>query len=722
MVTTYSGHVPYIENPDNAAQTPAAKDYKYDLTWQDGSNTENNQPRIEAIYDRVAQALNNVPFTSLTAAADQERFASVFALNVQDYTDRDKKPSGRPLTNFPAGTFMFGYENVPFLRKVHLQVAYDHFDTDGDGAFDTHRAVPNSHAWAIEFGNPTNHQLTINTPDGPFVRLAVRKDNDPPSYAYSLFGVFNGHSRSIFMANGSAMQNNSSGTGGTDLYADLNLGFTRILQASYPAGSLLDDRVLDATGQTTPTLPLGGGNWKVELQVSCHPGPDGVWANGDDIWVTYDRITTRPLASEYTVGPSVTQNNTHGFVEATRNTSELTPGSGIPSIRYISNVGMAQLAKVDMAADSIASANSTSRFESLTGDATTTNIPNGFQFVHPDRKLYSLTELAMMPLIGLSNNSSAMGTYNEQFNTFFGTAPIDASNPATWPHMGGTLLLGVPRTPANPVPWKPYLDFTDADATNPNNRAAFAILDQFAVRTPMFDGANNDGDREVVSPFGSLADESIVNGVDDNGDGVVDDIGEAEHFIPGTININTIPKHLLALVMPLPELPYHADAPNPHSLAETIDAYRTNANTWRATNMTSYVAIPTHTGIKSIWELAILNPVTPTTLVNAGADDSEGNMSYYGHNGSNERATTVDLYPASEEPEISRNIGYGDGIEEEFGRLQFLTQAFTTRSDIFTAYIVIRSDDDAIEKRAIYIFDRSRARHGEVEVIGSFEY
>ena len=78
--------------------------------------------------------------------------------------------------------------------------------------------------------------------------------------------------------------------------------------------------------------------------------------------------------------------------------------------------------------------------------------------------------------------------------------------------------------------------------------------------------------------------------------------------------------------------------------------------------------------------------------------------------------TTLDIFPAPEDRErfgAERPASRSSPLEL-LARFQFLSQAFTTRSDVFTAYIVVRgypADDfrkGPVEERRFYaILDRS---------------
>ncbi|MHC5083945.1 MAG: hypothetical protein ACYTET_08430, partial [Planctomycetota bacterium] len=59
---------------------------------------------------------------------------------------------------------------------------------------------------------------------------------------------------------------------------------------------------------------------------------------------------------------------------------------------------------------------------------------------------------------------------------------------------------------------------------------------------------------------------------------------------------------------------------------------------------------------------------------------------------------------------VAENVGLqslDDDIEEEHWVLSNLANKFTVRSDVFTAYILVRLGQDGPQRRMIAIFDRS---------------
>ncbi len=224
-----------------------------------------------------------------------------------------------------------------------------------------------------------------------------------------------------------------------------------------------------------------------------------------------------------------------------------------------------------------------------------------------------------------------------------------------------------------------FLDLHPPSDASPAVRAAISgraqplahaamVMDQFTTLSPRHDGQDNDAD-DAANP--------------DEPD---------ERFIPGTININTAPLTVATLAAPIPEPIDDVEA-----LMSAIATYR-----------------DTHGGIASIGELLFVEGGTPAEDIQRYASAAlPGNH---------------DLYPL---PEGGFAAIPGNVNESRLARFQFLSQAFTTRSDVFVAYVKIAgyptSDFSlgAVESAHFFvIFDRSAIVDGvtdQVRVIGPYD-
>jgi hypothetical protein len=250
------------------------------------------------------------------------------------------------------------------------------------------------------------------------------------------------------------------------------------------------------------------------------------------------------------------------------------------------------------------------------------------------------------------------------------------------------------------------------------------------------------------------------DGRDNDDDGVPDDTPIAsspvsdrgERTMPGLLNINTVPPFLATLATPLPE---HLD--DAEGLFRAIAAYRdypavrTTANGYPSgmpTNATP-TAVAYRPGIGSIGELLFVNDRTS----NAGGFRASANLTDNGvmqavgrdgaamnydrltdtTSGNEQPYDRYDLQPlpevqqfyddsAATTDDIIRREAV-DGPDERLARFQFLSNLFTTRSDVYTAYVVIRGytagayQNGPVEQaHYIAVFDRSGLRDAQTPV------
>lgn len=228
------------------------------------------------------------------------------------------------------------------------------------------------------------------------------------------------------------------------------------------------------------------------------------------------------------------------------------------------------------------------------------------------------------------------------------------------------------------------VDSTDEDFAVPY---AVALMGRLTTLSPLVDGADNDGD-----------------GAADNAE---------EVFVPGRLNLNTVPVELLKQVLPIASTVYR------DGLAEIIDAYRRAANTNppNATYDFSQSDRNRQTGLREDPGFAHIGEV----LLAAGPlFSSDGDNHTLG-------GPIIDfLTPDSSTPD---NIA--DDREERAFALRWLGQVGTVRSDVFAAYVTVRGypggdfDEDPIEEiRFVAILDRSGITNADdkVKVLAVMRY
>ncbi len=152
-----------------------------------------------------------------------------------------------------------------------------------------------------------------------------------------------------------------------------------------------------------------------------------------------------------------------------------------------------------------------------------------------------------------------------------------------------------------------------------------------------------------------------------------------EMRIPGRININTAPWYVIE------QLPWISQSP---MLARSIVAYR-EKNVFGTIDYTSRPGWP---GFRNIGELNnVVNPVSMASMDSFALDANDLNAL----------------------PDLSPGDGAVDDFEERNVIFARISNLITVRSDVFTAYILVRVGEDGPQKRMIAILDRS-----EVEDIG----
>jgi hypothetical protein len=166
--------------------------------------------------------------------------------------------------------------------------------------------------------------------------------------------------------------------------------------------------------------------------------------------------------------------------------------------------------------------------------------------------------------------------------------------------------------------------------------------------------------------------------VDNDGDGTINEnnIDETPEFkIPGRININTAPWYVIA------QLPWMTE-----KKAQAVVAYRDKLAEPVDYNDVGMYGIREYEGFESIGEL---------NFVTSGS--SNYRIDEYGRDGND----------ISDLPDLTGSDGFIDDFEERDVIFSRISNLVTVRSDVFTAYILVRIGVDGPQKRVIAILDRS---------------
>lgn len=190
--------------------------------------------------------------------------------------------------------------------------------------------------------------------------------------------------------------------------------------------------------------------------------------------------------------------------------------------------------------------------------------------------------------------------------------------------------------------------------------------------------------------------------IDNDGDGTADN-GELK--VPGRININTAPWFVLA------QLPWVSQRDggsyNDANLARAIVAYRDKVDL-TSSGGPDYTNRSGATGVAGIREDNGFESIGELNFVIAGPDNYR--INYYDQhdpfNPLNDLAGFPDLTPGG---------SVGDGVPDDFEERDVIfariSNLVTVRSDVFTAYILVRIGPDGPQKRVMAILDRSNVRY-----------
>lgn len=711
FLTTISGANVYANNykttaSDTVGLHAGARTLKYDLVYQDGG-ADGGTPddRISNVATLLANILKiDTPTYLGLTDSELDQVAGEYALAIQDYADSDHNPSfawidDGDMSQEPGETF-YGLEVLPFIREVYLQIAYQDSDLDDpgmpgphpngtpDGDFDTWVRDDASRAMVVEIGNPFDRPITTAMLDDR-IQIAVRDPSDAVGTYVATYTFDNTAPDIPSMGNllvysnaasGHREDDTGGGTGpGTDLPADLQFSAATPTPVDAGAGTLIFKISSDQ---------IDGDNITIELRVNTDPG-------GMANWVTYDRFKLTEIgggSNEVDVPATIGHNpedttarHRHVQLSFARDARAV----NTRTIRFISNSGK-DLLSVRQHPDTSGTSNvpidwtpgtpstadyrrkSNSPVDALTLDTKTIPTPSKtidrgstdldlFQIAIANRPFFSIAELGWIHMFGFSDGNAAniadAGDFPERLDSLLGLRQfLTVGSGASVPD-----ATGIPH--------------------------AGMVFEQFTTLSPRYDGLDNDNADQ---------DGNSATGADD----------DDEAFVRGQININTMPLHLLVTAVPMPEIIDDIQA-----VFEHIVDYRDNPANRDSPNLTPMTGLRTAEGIENISEVLLVNP----NLV-AGGSNYEEDMVRYGLSGAGAQPAEMDLYPMFEQTTAT---AYANQmlVEGQMARFQFIGQAFTTRSDNFTAYVEVRgypAEDFRLgpveTKRFIAVYDRSNIK------------
>lgn len=177
--------------------------------------------------------------------------------------------------------------------------------------------------------------------------------------------------------------------------------------------------------------------------------------------------------------------------------------------------------------------------------------------------------------------------------------------------------------------------------------------------------------------------------IDNDADGLTDENDGSEWKVPGRININTAPWYVLA------QLPWVSAHTPSYELARAIIAYRNKA---ALAGGPDYTARPGGPGFGSIGELNFVIAALNNFNIGFYAFDAIDLPGF-------PDLTTADDDPPYAIPDVGDEVI--DDFEERDVIFSRISNLVSVRSDVFTAYILVRIGADGPQKRVIAILDRS---------------
>ncbi len=677
MVTAISGAAVYAAN--HADMHSGAHTLRYDLVHQDDTDeavrVTNMADRLRKIFlvtntSGTTNAYLGLQYDSSSVdtldGPELRLIADEFALAINDYSDADSTPTEHDVDTDFDGTEdekAYGMETLPFLREAYIQARYKGTDTIPlDGNVDT---------WTLDepSPNPTSVKATamaveIGNPFDRSISFGGSSGSVPSTQPRVRVAVYQGAPGTL---KSSYELPNTITLAPRTLHLFYSNPSDQTSSESTSGNAIQTDLGLPAgatdMGDGTLFFDVDGSQVTVALEVAVDSTPT---------WVAYDRITTTGF--DFVASPAVVGTISaspvpyhHGQISIARACER----SGVAGIYYISNENSGtatprlQERSVNTAGYSTTADNLDSDAKGVDGLAELEN----FQIPMADSDFRSVAELGWVHMFGFTNDTN--GDFPQRFDALNASRrTLDFSSTATIP-----TSTGIPH--------------------------AAMVMDQFTTLNPRYDGVDNDND-------------------DLDNDDTTSDDNEAEQLVPGTINVNTMPRHLLALVSPLPEA-----ISNPGTNPPNIEDLMTAVVNYRNVEAGSRPAgFRTNPGIESIGELMWV-----------GTTGTTNDMQLYG-DATDDMGLDINLYPRPEDVASATATSYSaaGSAEEAMSRFQFLSQVLTTRSDIFTAYVVIKGYDTSNNQnfleppvefaRFFAIFDRSEMVAGtdQPKLLGVYGY
>lgn len=624
----------------------------------------------QKLRDRIEQAFKPPSATpaqwylgnNISLPETMDDLVNEYAMAIEDYADEDSIPGGFNRGELNGAGVAYGLERLPFLREAYFQMLYAYSGDERDGATnaagndtiaDTWVGLNGTEAVVLELGNPFPHEMLSSELNGR-IRIVIEQSgaivgtpwvyNNPAATTMGARDNTTMDDTLIVISDPTDTTQNDQSLG-DDPESDLNLTGTNNVKT--PAGQL--------------SFIANSAQISVLLQVNINPNPS------TPNWVTYDRMDTdAEFDAQITSdpAPTVTLPSTplqHAQRSFWRNSDEInyiSVDTGDGSAKYDPPDPTVTPGTFDQALHNF-------QTDSKPAGSGAWTMPTGFQLALSNQPIRSIAELAWIHMFGFTDTEP----FSERVGRVGLAQPsrhfllLDPADP-------DYRVLNTPTDPVSPGAGVPH---------------AAVLMDVFTTVGTHEDGLDNDNkDGDEIIDQETSSDTSADGRSIDN---------TTEQFIPGMINVNTAPLHILTLGSPLAGGIDDTEAlmrliinyrDQPTKFAASYPAtpdfdpnLRTNINTFNGLNRVS------KPGIATIGELMFMD------LNNA---DEPFNMQRYANDADPALPVELDLYPDPDEAGAS-SVNQGEDNEQRLARFQFLSQTLTTRSDRFAVYVVIRGYD-----------------------------
>lgn len=214
---------------------------------------------------------------------------------------------------------------------------------------------------------------------------------------------------------------------------------------------------------------------------------------------------------------------------------------------------------------------------------------------------------------------------------------------------------------------------------------------------PFSDGVDNDGNGFSDDPAND-GENNDHDDATDEGDETFILFGEYDELsIAGRININTAPWFVIAQLPWVVDQNLALNSPDRYKLAHAIVAYRDlvdlSATPFSGPDYRDRSTIPDVSNIRLLHGFANIGE-----LLNVAGVGDRYDIRYYGSDSSE----------LSVMPDVTPTDSITDDLEERDIIFHRMSNLVTVRSDVFTAYILVRVGQRGPQRRVIGIFDRSK--------------